>query len=1142
MKKKNLWKLSVVMSTFVMLSSVADSAEVLSGNVLNNTGMGGANLNKVTGARVDTDLTNASITNTMKNSVLEWNTLNTGSNQSLNYIFPNAIGAGQTSLNKVNGVGMSQFAGKLTTEGAGHVIISNPNGMIMHNGAMVNANELTLTTKSVLLDEFGNMTIRDNGLKNPITIGNGGSTVIRVAKNLNIVAPIINVNGADIAVVDSNDKSVLGGDIRLITSDGVNFFVDTNTFKANQGIIHGQKNLSISNSKIAVKNKETGKIYLTSKGNLDITNSDISNAKAEVLGYANVKNGTKTVDSTVYGAKGVTVENSRISGSSLATENNIKILNNSTIDSTRFYAQKGNVDATNAVIQNGSAIKAGVLNLDNSRFENSTAETSYIANVINNTTLTNSKINAEHNVKISNAKATNSDIQSKQKINVDTNSVINSTRLFANGEITVNNAKIENDSQLSTDKDLLITNAILEGSGNLRLYSKNLTRLTDTTARGLYLTGNSIAFYSSRISNSNFDIKDTLTITKNSELSSVFGINYGQMNINGNSRVANNSTLASTAGINLGEATIANSKLISEQPVFAQKTTLDSATVSSTKGDIYLSDLTVMNNSNILAKKNLKIDRSYLLNANINGDTVKLVKSKLNNSKVKAESDILISGGRNDNSNILSYGTLGLVAAETFNSDISSVGEMTIYGTNTLENSKLFTNGKMTAEDLYVNNSSVLAQDTAVIKKSNFENSKVYAKNYLTLKSNIVNNSNLSSVDIEIGNSDVKNTKLDAKRHVSFYKNSNAENIYADYLQSISVTTDSTIKNSHLKVGYLLLDGVEADNVNANAKYDLKYKNTTFLGNSVTAYAKQNIILNNVVNSANINLEGGNLYISNSVLGDAVLAATMDEVNIVSSEANSLSVRGNGDVVLYDSSVNNNLNISNNNSNVALVGNYVGGNTTIDNSKNVIIKSADSDNHSTMFDDLTEGKTSVTSYNTRKYTDEDFTSKMSDGNKNSIYMGSLNINNAENISIVDTVLLGDTNINYVSNGAEIINTYVGGNVANNNLSGDYSWFRVYDKSKQENGNKGNNGNHYGWDNGNWDNGNHYGWNNGNHKGWGHKDNDHNNRPNPDNIGWDNPRDDYFNQDHLQWDNWGWGRPHDNFLAYWNNFMYGFFLR
>lgn len=1167
MNRKKLWKLSVVLFAFAMLTSgTTNAAEVVSGDVLNNTGMGGANLSKVTGARVDTDLTNATITNTKKNSVLEWNGLNTGSNQSLNYIFPDAIGAGQTSLNKVIGTGMSRFAGKLTTEGAGHVIISNPNGMVMYNGAMVNANELTLTTKSVVLDELGNMTLKDNGLKNSITIGNGGTTVIRVAKNLNIVAPIIDINGAEL-ISTGTDKSILGGDIRLITSDGINFFVDTNKFNTNQGIknVNNTNNLTITNATIAVQDKTNGKIYLTTKGNLNVRNtrlsdvsemyvgndlkfenSNILNSKITTVGNANLSNRTELSNSSIYAVKDIVTGDTNVSNSTLTSERNIKISNNSNIDSTKFYAKKGNADFVNSTVKGNSVIKAGVLNLDNTRFENSSAETSYIANVVNNSVLTNSNINAGHNLKISNAKAINSDIKSKQKIYVDTNSVITATHLYANGEIFVSNAKIEGDSQVSTDKDLIISNAILEGNGNLHLYSGNVTRLTDTTARGLYFTGNSVAIYSTRLNDSNLDLKNTLTITNNSELSNVSGINHGELNINGYSRVSN-SKLSSTAGLNFGESTIANSELASANSVNGKNTTIDNSKVSSTNGDVSMENVTVINNSKVSAKNVLDFEKSNLTNVSANADAVKIQNSTVNNLNVKAGSDLVIKGGLNNNSVIFSNGTLGLFATEIVNSNISSVGDISVSGTNSLTNGKLFTNGKLIAEGLYTENSWVGAQDTALIKRSKFNNSSVYAKNYLTLKSNIVNNSNLSSVDIEVGNSEVRNSRIDAKRHISFYDNSTIDSVYADYLQSISVTTDSKISNSYLNVGYILLDGIESENVNPNARYDVKYYNTKLLGNYVMATAKQKIIFSNVENATTVNLDGGNLIISNSVLGDAILASSSDGVNIVSTEAKSLGIRGNGDVVVYDSLVNNDLSVSNN-SNVALVGNYVGGNSTIDNAKNVIVRSADNENNSTMFDEMTENVSPVTSYDRWKYSDEDFTSKMSE-NKNSVYMGSLTINNAQSIGIADTVLVGDANFNNVSSGVELINTFVGGNVANNNGWGDYSWYMVYNNAR----NNGNNGNHYGWDNGNkGNNGNHYGWengDNGNHYGWGHKGDRYDYDRNNDNVGWDwdnHPRDDYYRWD---WSYWGWGRPHDrfsdndfngNFLAYWNNFMYRFF--
>lgn len=1181
MKKEKLWKLSVVFAAFTMLTTTANASEVLSGDVLKNTGMGGANLNKVTGARVDSDLTNATITNTKKNSVLEWNSLNTGRDQSLNYIFPDSIGAGQTSLNKVIGPGMSQFAGKLTTEGSGHVIISNPNGMMLFNGSYVQANELTLTTKNVVLDELGNMTLKDNGNKNSIVIGKEhgtvGSAVIRVAKNLNIVAPIIDINGAEITSTGT-DNSVLGGDIRLITADGVNFYVDTNKFTATRTNINNTNNITISNNaNIAVKDKNSGKIYLTTKGNLNIkdsnldnsemyvgnefnvNNAKVSNADITTLGNTNLGYGANIENSKIYAVKDIIASNANVTGSSLASERNIKVLNNSNIDSTKFYAKKGNADIINSTVKGNSVIKAGVLNLENSRLENSSVETSYIANIINNSVLTNSTIKAAHNVKIDNAKVINSDVQSTQKIYVGTNSEVNSSHLFANSEIFVNNSRITNNSNIATDKDLVISNSNLEGNGNLHLYSGNVTRLTNSNASGINFTGSSVALYASRLLNSTLDLKNTFTITNNSEVFNLNGVNKGELNINGSSRVYN-STLASGAGLSLTDATITGSTLMSEGNATAKNSTIDNSTFASTKNDVYFEDSTSMNNAKLLAEKVLDINHSNLYISSASADKVKAKSSKLSGTSVKADSDVTLTYTTlENNANVLSNGTLEMNASTVNNSNISSVGDMNIAGTNTITNGKLFTNGKIFAEGLTSENSSVGAEDTALIKKSKFNNSNVYAKNYLTLKSNIINNSYISSKDVEIGNSEVRNTRFSAKRHLSFYDYSIVDNIMADYFQSISVTTNSKISNSNLRVGYLLLDDVDAENVNAEAKYDLKYYNTDLLGNMVTATAKQNIIMNNVSNSTSISMNGGNIYINNSELGDAILSATLDGINVVSSEAKSLSVSGQGDVVIYDSNINNNLSIRDND-NVSLIGNYVGENTTVDNVSNVIVQSSNSETSSTLFDELTENMNPVTSYDNWKYTDEDFSSKMTDGNKNSVYMGSFTVNNADSVGIADTVLIGDVNFNNLSGDVEVINSYVGGNLVDNNVLGDYSWYKVYTNARQK-GNNGNNGNHYGWNNGSqgnngnhygWGNGNHYGWDNGKHHGWGHKDKDYGSEHGGDNIGWD--WDNRYDYGRNPWD-WGWdlGRPHDrfneannhfngNFLAYWHNFMYNMMFR
>lgn len=1196
MANKNIKKTLITLAIAELLSTAACyAADVLSGDVLKNTGMGGANLNNVNGATVKTDYNNATITNIQKNSVLEWNTLNTGKDQSLNYVFPTAIGAGQTALNKVVGNGMSQFAGKLTTSGDGHVIISNPNGMLLLNGSYTQANELTLTTKNVVFDTNGNFVLKDNGNKNSITVGQGvgNAAVVRVAKNLNIVAPIINVNGAEL-VSGTDDKSVLGGDIRLITSDGVNFYVDTNKFNANQGIknINNTNNLTIKNANIAVKNKANGKIYLTTKGNLNIENTDLTgsnsemyigndlnlrnsklaNAKLTTVGNATIGQGTNFKNSSIYAVKDIMTDNATVSGSILTSERNIKISNNSVIDATKFYVKKGNADIVNSKIQGGSIIKAGVLNLQNSTMENSTAETSYIANLINASTIRNSKIIAGDNVKAENLRAYDSEILSNLKISVNNGSELNSVRLYAGSDISIEGSRVLNNSSLAADRDLLVKNSSVEG--NAVIYAGNLAQIMSSSVRNADVTGNSLSLYNARLTDSSIDLKNNLTVTQGSELSNVNAINHGELNIGGNSRV-NNSTLTAQVGANLDNAYLMSTDLMTKGSVFAKNSTFENnSSVISNDGDISISGSNINNRTDVKTQKELKVENSNvnssklsankitfkhsnasdaeltaketinvntnsgirnnskltaggfiniygtevqnsklkandlnlldktnmqggdisinnnivvqnsnvrdtniyagnifealekselaniyslyagnlininnskLSNSNLLSNIIKMNTGSLENSTAKAQSEFIIfdASDLNNCRSILSNDKMEIFASNFNNSNVLSVGDMNVSGPNTLTNSRLFTNKKLFAEGLIAdNNSFVGAEDTARIEKATFNNSSVYAKNYLILKSNNINNSYVSSNDIEIGKSDVKNSRFSAKRHLSFYDHSTAENIMADYFQSISVTTDSKITNSNLRLGYLLLDGVVAENVSADAKYDLKYFNSELQGDYITATAKQNILIGNVTNNSNITMNGGNIIINNSNFGNANITSTLKGLSMASSEADSLTVSGQGNVLIYDTIVNNDLKIMNNDG-VALVGDYVGGNTTVENVANVYIKSSDSESSSELFDELTANLNPANSYDSRKYSDEDFSSKTYDGNKNSVFMGNLNINNAQGTEIVDTVVIGDVTINNVSENAEIINSYVGGNITENNINGDKSWFKLY---------------------------------------------------------------------------------------------------
>ena len=198
-------KIKQAIAMLILLLAATDfvmpvaAIEVTSGDVLNKVdGKYGANLANVTGATVNTDFTTATITNTQKNSVLNWNSLNTARTQTLNYVMSD----GQTSLNNVIGIGLSSFAGALKAE-KGRVIISNPNGIIFEKGSFVNTNALTLTTHKVIMNNDDiHLLGSDNNASIKIEGGDYATSrpVLFIAKDLNIVSNNIDINSSDTIV------------------------------------------------------------------------------------------------------------------------------------------------------------------------------------------------------------------------------------------------------------------------------------------------------------------------------------------------------------------------------------------------------------------------------------------------------------------------------------------------------------------------------------------------------------------------------------------------------------------------------------------------------------------------------------------------------------------------------------------------------------------------------------------------------------------------------------------------------------------------------------------------------------------------------------------------------------------------------
>lgn len=269
--EKNQGKLIVGLFLATVFSAISQASFAdmgLNQQVLDKVdGKYGANLNSVTGATIDTNGNYANIKNTQTNSVLNWNSLNTAPGQTLNYVMT----SGQTSLNKVVTPQLSSFAGNLTSTG-GRVIISNPMGIIFENGSYTNVNALTLTTHDAQIVD-GKLILKSANIieSQGIRIGGVGESskaaVMRVADDLNIVSNNIRIDNADIFVNNAN----------LVTSDGITF-VDkemtiTDSTNANATMLKDSNNedigtIHVKDSIITVKDEQTGRIFIASKGDV----------------------------------------------------------------------------------------------------------------------------------------------------------------------------------------------------------------------------------------------------------------------------------------------------------------------------------------------------------------------------------------------------------------------------------------------------------------------------------------------------------------------------------------------------------------------------------------------------------------------------------------------------------------------------------------------------------------------------------------------------------------------------------------------------------------------------------------------------------------------------------------------------------
>ena len=204
------------------LAAVLTTGDFAGRQVLNGTGA--IIKGHTAGLRaVETDLTNATL-RFNNHTRIDWDKLNVDKGQKL-YFNNGSYGV----LNNVVGTSISKFAGSITADNAGKIIISNPNGMLFQGGKFTSTGAgLLLTTKDLTGDAYGegynfnNLSIDNaNNGSNTFQViqllgdSEGNRTVIE-AGEIAIVSNGVLINGADLSSTMSNG-------VVLVTADGANF-------------------------------------------------------------------------------------------------------------------------------------------------------------------------------------------------------------------------------------------------------------------------------------------------------------------------------------------------------------------------------------------------------------------------------------------------------------------------------------------------------------------------------------------------------------------------------------------------------------------------------------------------------------------------------------------------------------------------------------------------------------------------------------------------------------------------------------------------------------------------------------------------------------------------------------------------------
>lgn len=314
-----------------------------------NVVVGGGN---ISGLNENGNPISGDIINFTGNGVINWDAFNIGANESLTFdVVKDAL-----AFNYVSGADISTILGHLTQSGEGGMLLCNPNGIVVGNGAVINANDFTMMTMKLTDDQLKNV-FEAGGSDILMTAGKdkaGNPALIDIQSGANFkITDKINLYGGRVAIADgvviSSEPDEFNGGIK---NDDIHIFAG-NEMQLENGE-GGPDLIKFSADKNNTIN--VGKVELTANDNVSFIGGSVS--------LDGTKVSTKTFDA--HAVSGLEAESDSIGTDGTYTVDNVLSINNANI--SEVIADQYSTGAASGEITGGAVnINNSVIGSDSER-------------------------------------------------------------------------------------------------------------------------------------------------------------------------------------------------------------------------------------------------------------------------------------------------------------------------------------------------------------------------------------------------------------------------------------------------------------------------------------------------------------------------------------------------------------------------------------------------------------------------------------------------------------------------------------------------------------------------------------------------------------------------------------------------------